>query len=123
VKMKQIGTHIFYRWPGAWGLPSAFTGAHPGAEPIVAALSPLAEPAVEILGPPPLEMATSPIEIEIAAPRLVEAVVIVEPVPVEEAAPVVVVRPAPPPVMASPMAPPEAPARARRARIAAPSSW
>lgn len=123
VKMKQIGTHIFYRWPGAWGLPSAFTGAHPGAEPVVAALTPLVEPVVEILTSAPIDMASTPLEIEVAAPRVIEVVAVVDAAPVEAAAPIVVARPAPPPVMASPMASPEAPARARRARIAAPSSW
>lgn len=123
VKMKQIGTHIFYRWPGAWGLPSAFTGAHPGAEPVVAALAPLAEPVLEILTPAPVETVMAPLEIEVAAPRVVEVVAVVDAAPVEAAAPIVVARPAPPPVMASPMASPEAPARARRTRIAAPSSW
>jgi hypothetical protein len=29
-KVAQIGQHIFYRWPGAWGLPAAFTGRYIG---------------------------------------------------------------------------------------------
>jgi hypothetical protein len=29
-KVAQIGQHIFYRWPGAWGQPSAFTGRYIG---------------------------------------------------------------------------------------------
>ena len=29
-KVAQIGQHIFYRWPGAWGQPAAFTGRYIG---------------------------------------------------------------------------------------------
>jgi hypothetical protein len=29
-KVAQIGQHIFYRWPGAWGQPTAFTGRYIG---------------------------------------------------------------------------------------------
>ena len=29
-KISQIGTHIFYRWPGAWGSTAAFTGRYIG---------------------------------------------------------------------------------------------
>jgi hypothetical protein len=29
-KVAQIGQHIFYRWPGAWGMPTAFTGHYIG---------------------------------------------------------------------------------------------
>jgi spore germination cell wall hydrolase CwlJ-like protein len=29
-KVAQIGQHIFYRWPGAWGQPAAFTGHYAG---------------------------------------------------------------------------------------------
>jgi len=29
-KVSQIGQHIFYRWPGAWGQPAAFTGRYIG---------------------------------------------------------------------------------------------
>ena len=29
-KVAQIGTHIFYRWPGAWGQPQAFSGRYVG---------------------------------------------------------------------------------------------
>lgn len=33
-KISKIGAHIFYRWPGKWGMPSAFTGLHSGNEAI-----------------------------------------------------------------------------------------
>ncbi len=29
-KITQIGAHIFYRWPGAWGQPQAFAGRYIG---------------------------------------------------------------------------------------------
>ena len=29
-KVARIGQHIFYRWPGAWGQPTAFTGRYIG---------------------------------------------------------------------------------------------
>ncbi|HVL29155.1 MAG TPA: cell wall hydrolase [Sphingomicrobium sp.] len=29
-KISKLGTHIFYRWPGAWGQPSAFNGRYIG---------------------------------------------------------------------------------------------
>jgi hypothetical protein len=29
-KVVKLGTHIFYRWPGAWGQPAAFTGRYIG---------------------------------------------------------------------------------------------
>lgn len=31
-KIDQIGAHIFYRWPGSWGKPAAFSDAYAGAE-------------------------------------------------------------------------------------------
>lgn len=35
-KLAQIGAHIFYRWPGAWGSTAAFTGRYIGepADPL-----------------------------------------------------------------------------------------
>lgn len=29
-KIAQLGAHIFYRWPGAWGQPGAFNGRYAG---------------------------------------------------------------------------------------------
>ncbi len=29
-KISKLGAHIFYRWPGAWGQPSAFSGRYIG---------------------------------------------------------------------------------------------
>jgi spore germination cell wall hydrolase CwlJ-like protein len=33
-KVARIGTHVFYRWSGGFGLPQAFTGRYAGAEPL-----------------------------------------------------------------------------------------
>ena len=38
VKIAQIGAHIFYRWPGRWGMPTAFSGRYSGVEAIPAIL-------------------------------------------------------------------------------------
>lgn len=34
VKIAQLGAHIFYRWPGKWGMPGAFSGRYSGVEAI-----------------------------------------------------------------------------------------
>lgn len=34
VKIAKIGAHIFYRWPGGWGMPGAFSGRYAGNEAI-----------------------------------------------------------------------------------------
>lgn len=46
-KVAQIGQHIFYRWPGALGLPQAFTARYAGVEKL--APSPVPAPAPELL--------------------------------------------------------------------------
>lgn len=131
VKLGQIGVHIFYRWTGAWGLPGAFNVAHPGTEPLLPDMAPILT-----LTPTP-EVEPVPMLIEVAeaeplrpaapegaaAPVLVTAVAPPPPVaPVAE--PVRAAAPAPAaPVLADPLARPEAQAERRRPRIAAPSGW
>lgn len=39
-KIHKIGAHIFYRWPGAWGMPAAFTGRYIGEPRDPAAMRP-----------------------------------------------------------------------------------
>jgi spore germination cell wall hydrolase CwlJ-like protein len=39
-KVAKLGAHIFYRWPGAWGTPAAFTGRYVGEPYDPAALRP-----------------------------------------------------------------------------------
>jgi spore germination cell wall hydrolase CwlJ-like protein len=38
VKIARIGAHIFYRWPGGWGLPNSFSDRYAGTEAIPAIL-------------------------------------------------------------------------------------
>lgn len=45
-KLNQIGAHIFYRWPGAWGSSAAFSGRYIGEPNDPAALRPPLRPAV-----------------------------------------------------------------------------
>jgi spore germination cell wall hydrolase CwlJ-like protein len=44
-KVANVGTHIFYRWTGSWGGPSAFRNAVSGVEPTVAHLD---QPSAEV---------------------------------------------------------------------------
>ena len=55
-KVAQLGQHIFYRWPGAWGRPAAFSGRYVGEPRDPLALRP-APPALldeggELVGAP-----------------------------------------------------------------------
>ena len=38
VKIAKIGAHIFYRWPGGWGMPRSFSDRYSGVEAIPAIL-------------------------------------------------------------------------------------
>jgi hypothetical protein len=40
-KINKLGAHIFYRWPGAWGRPGAFTGRYIGEPRDPASLRPV----------------------------------------------------------------------------------
>jgi spore germination cell wall hydrolase CwlJ-like protein len=40
-KISQLGAHIFYRWPGSWGLNAAFTGRYIGEPRDPASMRPL----------------------------------------------------------------------------------
>ena len=138
-KVVQIGTHIFYRWPGAWGRPPAFTGAYPGAEPVqlqMALISDLFRPE-PVLAPmdllPTLDVATSEPELVIDDGAVIAA-------SAAEAATVAAAPPPPPPTLAQVaaeretrrdtalVADPSTPAteadrRRARPRVAAPSRW
>jgi spore germination cell wall hydrolase CwlJ-like protein len=57
-KVAQIGQHIFYRWPGAWGQPAAFTGRYIGEprdplsmRPPKPTMQPLTDAVAEAAGP------------------------------------------------------------------------
>jgi len=74
-KNAVVGAHIFYRWAGGWGRPSAFASAYAGTEPDVRALRSaalavarpttperaemLAEAVADIPGAEPLKLAPS----------------------------------------------------------------
>jgi hypothetical protein len=62
-KIAVVGTHMFYRWPGGWGLRRAFTSTYAGGEPNLAVLDlPLADPDAQ--APPiPAELAGSATEV------------------------------------------------------------
>ena len=128
VKLRQIDTHIFYRWTGGWGLPAAFTGAHAGAEPVIAKLAavatyveelpttlPESDPLPSLELAPIVALARSEAEISDAGDALEE-----EAVPAPEPVQTVAAPPAPPPVLASPLDAPRGVAPQRRTRIAAP---
>jgi hypothetical protein len=48
-KNTAVGAHLFYRWPGGWGQPSAFTRDYGGHEPSAAALRAAALAAVHVV--------------------------------------------------------------------------
>ena len=55
-KVAEIGQHIFYRWPGGWGQPAAFTGHYIG-EP----RDPLSmRPPMPVAGARPMARSTEP---------------------------------------------------------------
>ena len=39
VKLTAVETHLFFRWAGGWGAPSALKGAYAGVEPVVAKIA------------------------------------------------------------------------------------
>lgn len=124
VKVRQIGTHIFYRWTGAWGLPPAFRGVHAGDEPVIAKLEALATyievPEPELVDMPEIELSQAAVpEIVVAVPPepvVVASIPVPPPPPVAEAAAV----PPPPSVLANPLAPATGVVPQRRTRIATP---
>jgi hypothetical protein len=75
-KVAKVGTHIFYRWPGSFGTPAAFTGRYAGGEPLVGgdlllASAKTAQPAEEEVRPVEMVVASAQATIEIAAPVIV----------------------------------------------------
>ena len=65
-KVAAIGQHIFYRWPGAWGQPAAFTGRYAGEARDSGALK-LAASAAAAEGVAPKAAITPRIAYQIAA--------------------------------------------------------
>ncbi len=131
VKVRQIGSHIFYRWAGTWGLPSAFTGRYGEAEPLIAQMATLSAPveALDVVTKAPMTLeAVDPILLKVAATLVETPTENADPLALDIAAPVValatVAVPAAPPrpsAMASPLSPaPAGPPPRRRSRIATP---
>jgi spore germination cell wall hydrolase CwlJ-like protein len=51
-KNTVVGAHLFYRWPGGWGQPSAFAKAYGGREPSADLLRAAALAAVHVVAQP-----------------------------------------------------------------------
>lgn len=144
-KLVKIGAHIFYRWPGTWGLPAAFTGNYAGSEPIIGKMAGLST----IAPSPPAEVFdvadTPSLRSDVTTAALVPKVAQVSSPDVqqdgasqaatietldqhgvarEQAVPLPAVR-REVPIMADPMANLASPAQQphQRQRIAAPSNW
>jgi hypothetical protein len=54
-----VGAHLFYRWPGGWGQPAAFTKAYVGIEPSASALRLAALATVHVIAPRPGSLAAA----------------------------------------------------------------
>lgn len=124
-KVRQLGTHIFYRWNGGWGLPAAFTSRYGGPEPVLVKMAALSSP-VEIPEPVLLTVIfEEPVEDPtLAIPMVKAAPPPITPEPEVAPTPVAAVEAPPPAVtmMADPLAQPAARPQ-RRSRIATPSGW
>ena len=127
VKMRQIGTHIFYRWTGSWGLPFAFSRIHTGSEPIIAKMAALSTPIENLDDMTMVEMAEASAPLIIVQPLTappLEPIVVASAAPDAEAVPAPTPPPpAPAPVLANPLATPADARPPRRSRIAVPSGW
>lgn len=64
-KIAKVGTHLFFRWRGAWGHRAAFSSAYAGSEGVVGKLASLS-PARHSSGAPHLETETDGL---LAGPR------------------------------------------------------
>lgn len=62
-KLAQVGTHLFFRWPGFWGSPGAFRGNGTGQEPLEYKLAALSSSHAG---------ATAPLGVDADAPALVD---------------------------------------------------
>ncbi len=60
-KISNIGTHIFYRWPGSWGEPGAFTRAYSGHEFIPSVIPRTEREALVMVNDDPATLAAVPV--------------------------------------------------------------
>ena len=58
-KNTVVGAHLFYRWPGGWGQPAAFTKVYGGIEPNAGALRSAALTAVHVITGQPGSLAAA----------------------------------------------------------------
>jgi spore germination cell wall hydrolase CwlJ-like protein len=58
-KNTVVGAHLFYRWPGGWGQPSAFSKDYGGREPSAALLRAAALAAVHVIASQPGSLAAA----------------------------------------------------------------
>jgi spore germination cell wall hydrolase CwlJ-like protein len=58
-KNTVVGAHLFYRWPGGWGQPAAFTDVYGGHEPSATALRTAALAAVHVIAQQPGSLAAA----------------------------------------------------------------
>src|SRR6476661_3712219 len=58
-KNTAVGAHLFYRWPGGWGQPSAFSKDYGGREPSASALRAAALSAVHVIPSQPGSLAAA----------------------------------------------------------------
>ena len=63
-KVVKLGAHIFYRWPGAWGMPAAFTGRYIGEPNDPAAMRPAFRPVPAASGTPVVATADAGVAVE-----------------------------------------------------------
>ncbi len=125
VKIRQIGTHIFYRWTGSWGLPGAFRKQHGGVEPLVAKMAMLAD-TIDLIDAPATPVVAETLTV-VALPTVTApafsmdtTAALVLPLPVPEPEPDVVAAAVRPPVVVNPLAAPTENRPARRSRLPVP---
>ncbi len=73
-KITQVGTHLFFRWPGFWGSPAAYRGTGNGQEPAIARLAVLSTSHALAAGLPVASEITIPVN-DAAVAAAISAVV------------------------------------------------
>lgn len=74
-KLAQVGTHLFFRWPGFWGSPAAFRGNGTGQEPLEYKLAPYSASHAGARAPLGVDAATPALVDQAAVAAAVAAVV------------------------------------------------
>lgn len=75
-KLAQIGTHLFFRWPGYWGTPAAFRQSLNGQEPVEGKLAQLSAVHADGANPEMLAGEASPAPLNpVAASAAVSAII------------------------------------------------